>query len=320
MVLGVNSNNNCESLVPEDYICLVFFKPILNNTEFYITDNRFTGSNFTTTEGTLLVKRTGGTLAAGTVVKIGVLSNGTGTSSGWSITKAPSGANFNLNTNGDQFLIWQGTWNGANGNYTGNFLLGFNTKRIWNGGLTPASENGNLPSVLTCHHQSFNLNENRRYRFYDGPTNSISHGEWLVRILNNDRWKNDIPNDVNGCNLFNSSFILTNIPIQTSIPQQEICEGELLTDLEVVDETNVVQYQWFSNNTASNSGGTLIPGAMSHTYTPSNTTVGVTYYYCEMRINLPLNGTSNTTDCTFTSNVFEVTVHPNPITSPVTPL
>ncbi len=38
-------------------------------------------------------------------------------------------------------------------------------------------------------------------------------------------------------------------------------------------------YQWYSNPNNSNSGGTLLTGATSTTYTPSTSTVGTTYYY-----------------------------------------
>lgn len=38
-------------------------------------------------------------------------------------------------------------------------------------------------------------------------------------------------------------------------------------------------YQWYSNTTNSNSGGTLLTGATNATYTPSTSTVGTTYYY-----------------------------------------
>ena len=38
-------------------------------------------------------------------------------------------------------------------------------------------------------------------------------------------------------------------------------------------------YQWYSNTTNSNSGGTILTGAISATYTPSTTTVGLTYYF-----------------------------------------
>ena len=39
-------------------------------------------------------------------------------------------------------------------------------------------------------------------------------------------------------------------------------------------------YQWYENTVNNNTGGTDIPGATSISYTPQNTTVGITYYYC----------------------------------------
>lgn len=39
-------------------------------------------------------------------------------------------------------------------------------------------------------------------------------------------------------------------------------------------------YQWYSNTTASNSGGSIIGGATSATYAPSTAGAGTTYYYC----------------------------------------
>jgi len=312
MVLGVNSNNSCQSGV--DLIYLVFFKDILTNTAFLISDNRWTGSNFSTSEGVMLVKRTGGTLTAGTIVKIDINNSGAGTSPGWTITKANTGNPFNLATGADQFLIWQGTWNDS-GAITGSFKLAYNTKRDWN--ANPDSNNSSLPNDLTCFHISSPLS-NLYYRYYQGLTDVISQGEWLVRILNFNNWKNDLTNNTTGCQNFNAFFdsFPTNIPILTSIPEQEICSGEALDDLEVVDESNVVEYQWYRNTSASTAGATPV-GTNSFSYTPSNTLAGTYYYYCEMTIDLPLNGTSNTSDCTFTSNYFKVTINPQPGTSPI---
>lgn len=44
--------------------------------------------------------------------------------------------------------------------------------------------------------------------------------------------------------------------------------------------TDASSYQWYSNTTDSNTGGTLINGATSATYTPLTTATGTTYYYC----------------------------------------
>lgn len=46
------------------------------------------------------------------------------------------------------------------------------------------------------------------------------------------------------------------------------------------DETTVT-YQWYSNTTRSNTGGTEISGATNASYTPSTSTLGILYYYCE---------------------------------------
>lgn len=47
-----------------------------------------------------------------------------------------------------------------------------------------------------------------------------------------------------------------------------------------VGDGGTLSYQWYSNTTATNSGGILISGATSSSYTPSTTTAGTLYYYC----------------------------------------
>ena len=42
------------------------------------------------------------------------------------------------------------------------------------------------------------------------------------------------------------------------------------------------RYQWYSNATNSNTGGTLVTGANANTYYPSAATAGTTYYYAEV--------------------------------------
>src|SRR5690606_1438569 len=179
-----------------------------------------------------------------------------------------TGNPFNITTAADQFLIWQGTWNDS-GSITGSFKLGYNTKRDWN--TTGGSSNSTLPNELTCYHISAPTTNNLVFRYFQGPVSQISHGEWLVRIFNSNNWRNDLPDSnsdqtTNSCIQFNSHFntFPTSIPIRTTIPSQEICSGEPLNNIEVVNETNVVQYQWYSNNLPFNTGGTLIPGANNH--------------------------------------------------------
>ncbi|MFA7687516.1 MAG: hypothetical protein WCY25_06605 [Moheibacter sp.] len=325
MILGVNAsnkNNTCSNVGADpdyDNIYLVSFVNIPNGTTFQITDNRYiSGNSFGNTEGFISFRRTGGAILAGTIFKIdfpNVISVGT-ILNGWTVDSR-SGS-FALSSTSEQIILFQNaTWNNAAGNVSGTnlkYLLAYNTKRDWLN--TVNATNSLLPSSLICHHIS-SPSGTRNFAYYSGSTlENISHGEWLVRILNNVNWTN-----APSCTDFSNNVPTGIFPIRTTIPTQEICSGEPLNNLEVINETNVVQYQWYSNNLPINTGGTLIPGATTHTFTPSNTTIGTTYYYCEMTISLPLNtGTVSNNECSFFSNVFQVTVNPNPATSPVIPL
>lgn len=80
---------------------------------------------------------------------------------------------------------------------------------------------------------------------------------------------------------------------------QTVCQNNAATALSVVASN--VTFQWYSNTTNSNIGGTLISGATSNTYTPSTATPGTTYYYVVI--------TSTTTGCSTASNVRGVTVN-----------
>ncbi|WP_158531229.1 Ig-like domain-containing protein, partial [Algoriphagus chordae] len=73
---------------------------------------------------------------------------------------------------------------------------------------------------------------------------------------------------------------LTSIDSENLSPQT-ICEGETFDPISVVaDGTNPIEFQWYSNSTNSNSGGTLISGANSEFFTPPTTSPGTsTYYY-----------------------------------------
>lgn len=54
-----------------------------------------------------------------------------------------------------------------------------------------------------------------------------------------------------------------------------------LTVAAASSDGTTVTYQWYSNTTRSNTGGTVISGATSASYTPSTSTLGILYYYCE---------------------------------------
>ena len=58
-------------------------------------------------------------------------------------------------------------------------------------------------------------------------------------------------------------------------------------------------YQWYSNTSNSNIGGTAIPGANSASYLPSAAVLGSTYYYCEV---------TQGSGCNAVSTVAEITI------------
>ncbi len=88
---------------------------------------------------------------------------------------------------------------------------------------------------------------------------------------------------VNGCT-FNATkavaIVIPAITAQPSTTAQNVCINGITASLSVTATGVNTTYQWYKNTTASNTGGTLITGATSAVYMPSNTVAGTTYYYC----------------------------------------
>jgi len=103
-----------------------------------------------------------------------------------------------------------------------------------------------------------------------------------------------------------SAFVITS----PSTASQALCKDATPTLLSVAATGGVgYGYQWYSNTSNSNSGGTLISGATSASYTPLTTTSGTLYYYCEI--------TSTTPACTKISAVSGSIVVTGPPSAPV---
>ena len=100
-----------------------------------------------------------------------------------------------------------------------------------------------------------------------------------------------------------------------AIAAQEVCQNASLLDLTITVSGGVTSstfdYQWYSNTTNNNTGGTPIAGANTNTYTPDNTTIGTLYYYVVV--------TQTESGCEVISNTSEVTITPGPtiVTQPV---
>ena len=93
-------------------------------------------------------------------------------------------------------------------------------------------------------------------------------------------------NAINGNCTSPSSVVQYNVydaPTFTSQPSASASNysvGYSATALSVSVTGYGLTYQWYSNSSNSNSGGSLISGATANSYTPSTTTLGTTYYYC----------------------------------------
>ncbi len=107
-----------------------------------------------------------------------------------------------------------------------------------------------------------------------------------------------VANNASGSSLPSSLVVSvgvsTAITTQPSSSAQSVCLGSSATPLSVVAEGGSLTYQWYSNSTPSNSGGTLISGATSASYTPVYVGGSPMYYYCIVGGNCaPTSVTSN---------------------------
>ncbi|WP_026977667.1 PKD domain-containing protein, partial [Flavobacterium tegetincola] len=118
----------------------------------------------------------------------------------------------------------------------------------------------------------------------------------------------------NNCGSITSQSVVINVfadPTITSQPiaSQTLCSNAAPTNLVIVADggNGSFNYQWYSNTTNSTSGGTLLTGATSASYTPPTTTVGTKYYYCII--------TQSTLGCNVTSAISTVIINQSPTAS-----
>ncbi len=91
---------------------------------------------------------------------------------------------------------------------------------------------------------------------------------------------NGVTYQVHKCTASTTFTITTLFTTQPSSTAQNICINGTATALSCVISGTSPTYQWYSNTTASNTGGTIISGATNSNYTPPTTAAGTTYYYC----------------------------------------
>ncbi len=124
----------------------------------------------------------------------------------------------------------------------------------------------------------------------------------------------------NGCGSATSNVAVVNVVADPSIttqpatPTTECIGGAAQLSVTATGGTPSLGYQWYTNTENSNTGGTLITGATSDTYTPPSTAAGTVYYY--VIVSATGNGCGSAT-----SNVAVVNVVADPsiTTQPATP-
>ena len=113
-------------------------------------------------------------------------------------------------------------------------------------------------------------------------------GDGIIDLYDNDIDGDGIPNnldnDADGDGVPNSQDVCAFIPntaisVQPSTTNQVICPSATISPLTVTATGPGLSYQWYRNTTATTTGGTLLTGATSASYSPLNTVVGTVYYY-----------------------------------------
>lgn len=113
---------------------------------------------------------------------------------------------------------------------------------------------------------------------------------------------------LNGCST-TQTYVITVDPLPTitqPAPITTCINGTATLSVNAITNAN---YQWYSNTTNSNSGGSIITGATSVIFTTALfTTPGIFYFYCEIS-----NLASSSSACnSITTNAVAVTVEPIP--------
>ncbi len=143
------------------------------------------------------------------------------------------------------------------------------------------------------------------------PTTTVAGVKYYYVIATNGG-----PSSASNCNTKTSTIAEIKVYARPTIPTDPVsatyCAGATPVALTVPDATNggygSTTYQWYSNTTASTTGGTLIGSAA--TFTPTITTAGTTYYF----VNVSNGGTGGAASCNnLNSAIATITVHPLPV-------
>jgi len=90
----------------------------------------------------------------------------------------------------------------------------------------------------------------------------------------------EVTSNVSGAITINT---LPAITVQPSSSSSIVCLNAAAPTLSVTATGSGLTYQWYTNTTASNTGGSAVGGATASTFVPSTSTAGTSYYYCEVK-------------------------------------
>lgn len=111
--------------------------------------------------------------------------------------------------------------------------------------------------------------------------------------------------DLQGIGYYNVVPACTNPSITTQpLNTQNVCKNAIPSSLGTTATGTSITYQWYSNAANSNTGGTLISGAISSIYTPTTNTVGTFYYYA-----IVSSGACTTLSNTVSVNIFNKVIN-----------
>ena len=197
------------------------------------------------------------------------------------------------------------TWSALS---VGNFVRNSDTANVWKNGVNSITISGNnttgSPSANVINLFAYNGNN----YYMQGRASEMI---FFASALNStDRQLLETNQGAFYAVTVAGSATITTHPSSAS---QNICVGGTPTALTVGATGTGITYQWYSNATASNSGGTLISGATSRSYTPSTASSGTLYYYVEVTSTIPDTATSTVSGAIVVgaSSVATITVQPS---------
>ena len=183
----------------------------------------------------------------------------------------------------------------------------------------------NSPATILSVSTSGGIGTSYSYQWYISTVNSTASGTVLAGETNSTYSPPTITTGTlyyycmitqltgTGCNVTSAVAAVTvNLApaVVNQPPSSTICLGATPTTLSLtyVNGAGTPNYQWYSNTTNSNSGGTLIPGATNATFNPPATPSGTVYYYCEVTFPTIVGACS-----LITTAAAEVTINQNPV-------